>query len=269
MHTNLRRVAPPSRGFTLIELLVVIAIISILMGLLVPVVGRAREYAYCARCQSNLKQLHQAVINYDSIPAACSADSQNPDTGQWSKSRTGWIDWYVQPYTYTGDKRTYWMGEKGIACITNGTLYPYARHVGIYLCPTFARRNVCGRSDAVRGYVMNSQVSEGSIIRRDATRRLLFADGAVTNYIAGIRYADTHFLATGGASTWTYQGPGEYYQNSDGKLYGYRASPQSYPWECIGHYHSGLANCIFMDGHVEKLHPSNTIAICAGNWGEY
>jgi prepilin-type N-terminal cleavage/methylation domain-containing protein/prepilin-type processing-associated H-X9-DG protein len=50
------------RGFTLVELLVVIAIIGVLVGLLVPTIGRARESARRTSCVSNLRQVHQSFL---------------------------------------------------------------------------------------------------------------------------------------------------------------------------------------------------------------
>jgi prepilin-type N-terminal cleavage/methylation domain-containing protein/prepilin-type processing-associated H-X9-DG protein len=74
------------RGFTLIELLVVITIIGILVGLLLPAIGAAREASRRSTCSSNLKQIDLAILNFVHVKhGAFPADSRS-GPGTWVNS---------------------------------------------------------------------------------------------------------------------------------------------------------------------------------------
>ena len=99
----------PRRGFTLIELLVVIAIIAILAAILFPVFAKAREKARQASCQSNLKQISLAFLQYaqdfdETLPAIRFGDNPGeswpwlvwPGLGDWVSLLRGPIQPYMQ-----------------------------------------------------------------------------------------------------------------------------------------------------------------------------
>jgi prepilin-type N-terminal cleavage/methylation domain-containing protein len=96
---------PPDRGFTLIELLVVIAIVALLVSLLLPTLGRAKESARATVCLSNLRQIAMASTLY------------SMDYNGHLPSFRNWL------YAKLGD-------------LSTGKLYPYLNARGVYLCPT-------------------------------------------------------------------------------------------------------------------------------------
>lgn len=78
------------RGFTLVELLVVIAIIALLVSILMPALGRARELAKRVQCASNLGALSRSLVMYqgeykDKLPKPWAAKNLDMNTMETSQ----------------------------------------------------------------------------------------------------------------------------------------------------------------------------------------
>lgn len=98
--------APQSRGgtraFTLIELLVVISIIALLVGILLPALGKAREAARGVQSLSNLRQIAIGSANYNAaynqfFPIHSSPTIFSPSTALNKDSKPRWPD-YLYPF---------------------------------------------------------------------------------------------------------------------------------------------------------------------------
>ena len=80
-HANDRALLHARRAFTLIELLVVIAIISILVGIMLPSLNRARETSRTVVCASNLRQTMTTLFMYEQDNKGFFPKTQDPSYG--------------------------------------------------------------------------------------------------------------------------------------------------------------------------------------------
>lgn len=169
------------RAFTLIELLVVVGILSVLMGILLPVMQTARQKARGAACQSNLHQMGEAMAAYREahdmyIPSRLLADLHRMHHA--APSGGGWM------------AATAFAADRPGAASTAFTDFC---DPSILLCP--ATRGTSSLSYGVNGHLLD--VGRAFFLRQDPVQLPLVFDARVPE---AYYYSDLDFRHVGDAN---------------------------------------------------------------------
>ena len=237
-HTLSRKTS--QRGFTLIELLVVIAIIAILAAILFPAFARARENARRASCQSNLKQLGLALMQY----------TQDYD------------ELLVPARLRNASPEAYWPDM----------IYPYVKSAQVYNCPSTVY-GPHGRTPYIFGGTLDQAPSYtiNAAYTRDSSRTAGASGPAVDPFFSQGKYVNMASVQAPSTTVWladgTIEGNDIYLGANDQLQWESAASGPSIstnrdtgnPQLVIGTYwgvmarHLDTTNVLFIDGHVKAV----------------
>jgi prepilin-type N-terminal cleavage/methylation domain-containing protein/prepilin-type processing-associated H-X9-DG protein len=178
-------------AFTLVELLVVIAIIAILASILFPVIGRARENSRRSSCQSNLKQIGLAFLQYtQDYDEAYPLTSFGANNISWTNGAQAYMK-SIQLFRCPSDNTPVWNDAVYPGNIVNGT--PANYFTTSYLMNAWmAGTNKYTRQSAIQSTSKVILITESSGVGRDHFHPFYWVandpDATASPYMSGITF---------------------------------------------------------------------------------
>ena len=157
------RMCPKSRSaFTLIELLVVVSIIALLIAILLPSLGKARDQARLSVCGTRMRSWGQGFIIYantynNSLPNDGDSNNESTPVGKWSDLGL----WFNAIPAAIGQPSYNDLQLQQPGATANPASYPAAPHTGLvgvgttsmYICPSVSTVAAASSSEFVdNGY---------------------------------------------------------------------------------------------------------------------
>lgn len=257
-------------GFTLIELLVVVAIIALLVSILLPALGRARDLTRTSVCMANMRGCGSAMAVYQAEQNGLFIDlfAYNYDGRAPGYDRSWWSYLFAKDYLTTLD--VIWCPQFDIGKCSTPDTYDWYTNYG---APgSWVRIGDEGWSNTTtaatssygyfwggphiswrNGWPYDEMIDVDKVIRAAGEEAWLFD---IVKGGAGVFPWMTAIGAT--FEEWTAEMPSDYSDPAGYVLREHMASPIGEPgsdmrWSDISLRHGVALNALFFDSHVEKV----------------